>query len=817
MRSIPLAALSLLLPLGSEPAAHPLPVDGPGFEIRSTLQGSRFVTLVSAEGVVTTEYADSARPQLMRRQFIVRYQDQRLWGVDGEQRSFTRGTFAAQVERSRATLEHVARSSPPISGGTALPKPATLAVLPGHESIDGVPITPFALTMAGQRWRIWVAMSLPRPPAAMRAALASLVPADRSSAGVLAKIAGMPVVRSEIYLDGSWHPVMRTQSIKPVAVSSSAFAPPEGFREAAPRESRADSVGGTPGGYDVPAQVIRGPGPEMSNPELYVVFWGQQLNDPAHATARDELQASINDIVRPAYITPLRDYDIRSGTIKGFYSRPELPPSAIGSSNFAAISAMVYDVGFRDGAPIFWWAVGGHDPLYVLVVSSSEVDHGGWGGYHFVAFSLTHAVLPFPASLFAHDAIPWAIGKVPDGAMTMPFEGTLRREECARFRRDNPMLPWPAGIAAACNAMPGLDGGTQNLSHEIVEAASDPYVFLGWSDPGQQPFYTKSEISDICEFNPAPWDTQTIVGVTSVSTYWSNSAKACVPESRPTIQVFEPTAGQVITTATGAVVLHGYASDPVDGDVSDQITWEIDGALKGKGATVGSGVLAEGSHSLKATVRDTRGLERSSLLGFAVKRIPTTVTISSPADGDQVAAGHAIVLRGQAFVYQPGDIADNLLQWDDNGTVLGAGPTLFKPFSVVGSHPIRLSVLDAGGAITASSQVTIQVNPAAGRPQPSILITSPLANTAFQVPYGTSYSAPITFSATVVDATGNPVSLPVLWRSDVDGALGSGVTITHTLRGGYCSPFTHKITATAGGFGIGRASDTITLIVGQVC
>jgi hypothetical protein len=792
--------------------AHYSRADAPGYEITSTLQGSQLVTTASSEGMIAEHFSDPAHPQTMTRRYIVRYQDQSLWGIDGEHRTYFKTSVAAKCESARASLDHVRASSPPDTKEKALNALASLTSLSLKDRIDGIAVEAFSLVMPGQSWRLWIATSLKRPPADIRASIAQLVPVDAASLGLLAKIAGYPVLRSEFKNGTDWKIVLDTQKVRRIVMKSSDLAPPTDFRLTA-------SISGgpgsqfpmPPGGMDVPAHVVRGPGPEMSNPEVYVVVWGAKLNDPANKVGQGEIVSSLADMVRPQYTNALAQYDINSSKVEGVYHRSDLPPRAVGSSNFAAISAIVYDVGFNDGAPIFWWEVGGHDPLYVVLVIDSEVDNSGWNGYHFVAFSLTHAVLPFPVSLFAHDAIPWLISRMPDGALNMPVEGRLHRSECA-------LVPRPAGIDAACSAMPLFNTATESISHEFVETVSDPYVFMGWSDPGQQPFYKKSELADICEFNPSPWASSSVVGLTSVATYWSNTDNGCVPESRPSLTVFDPAAGAVISSASGHAVLHGFAEDPVDGDISKQITWAVDGTSKGNGATADSGALTAGSHLVTALIQDSRGLQRTVQHGFSVNSSPHKVTILSPTAASQYANNQQIVFRGQAFVFQPGDISESAIQWDDGGKVLGNGEVLFQALPDIGDHNIRLSVIGAGGQPVASTNETIHIVAAPSkRRAPSVMITSPAGGGVLFVPYGQDHSAPILFTATVTDGNGLPVSAVVSWKSDLDGQLGSGVTLSHSLHGGYCAPSIHKITVTAFNPLGGVASDSILITVGEVC
>jgi hypothetical protein len=205
---------------------------------------------------------------------------------------------------------------------------------------------------------------------------------------------------------------------------------------------------------------------------------------------------------------------------------------------------MVYDVGFNDGGPLFWWTLGGHDPIYAFLVAESSVDSSSWTGYHFLAFSLTHLVLPFPVSLFAHDGMPWLIAKVPDDALTLPFEAIFQRTKCASGGAGLPQN--------LCSAIAAMGDATQRFSHEFVEVAVDPYPFWGWLDPGKVPVWTKGELADICEGKPLPWSEKTQIASAIVPTYWSNADKACMPESRPTVKILSPVAGQVKSALRGA-------------------------------------------------------------------------------------------------------------------------------------------------------------------------------------------------------------------------------------------------------------------------
>jgi hypothetical protein len=60
------------------------------------------------------------------------------------------------------------------------------------------------------------------------------------------------------------------------------------------------------------------------------------------------------------------------------------------------------------------------------------------------------------------------------------------------------------------------------MSHEYVEAATDPFPFFGWIDPAKTPLWTESEVADICA-------SDTAVNGFTFARYWSESDDRCVP------------------------------------------------------------------------------------------------------------------------------------------------------------------------------------------------------------------------------------------------------------------------------------------------
>ena len=74
------------------------------------------------------------------------------------------------------------------------------------------------------------------------------------------------------------------------------------------------------------------------------------------------------------------------------------------------------------------------------------------------------------------------------------------------------------------------------VSHEAIEAATDPNVVMGWIDNSKfditnlTPLFTEGEAADICSgVGDVPTDPVRLDNGIMVATYWSNADNACVP------------------------------------------------------------------------------------------------------------------------------------------------------------------------------------------------------------------------------------------------------------------------------------------------
>jgi hypothetical protein len=474
------------------------------------------------------------------------------------------------------------------------------------------------------------------------------------------------------------------------------------------------------------------------------------------------------------------------------------PPSSLsGAGGVFQIGAFVINESYTSSAPTFWWSVGGHDPIYAIYVPESIVSPPGdaWDGYHFMAPTGADAILPFPVNLFAHDWLPWTISLVQDDALTLPAEGTLHRDDC-----DN-----GAALSFCGAVLDDFDEATESASHELVEAASDPYPFFAWFDPTKFPPWTAGEISDICE-EATPWGDSTVVGSTSVSTYWSNSDNACVPASLPSITITSPSDGAVVTWQAGGAeeFVSAVTSDPISGTITP-VFWSVDGGPPQAVSFVTG--LSLGAHTITATATDVENHSVSASVHVTVVAQAPTATILAPASGATITAG-LVALRGAGSDPQDGTLPDSALSWSVDGVSAGTGQVAAATVTV-GDHVVTLTVKDSAGLTGTAASV---VHVVASNGLPTVVITSPANNDGETDP-----SVPVTFTCAAVDGSGNPIpNANISWTDDITGFLGTGATIRATLSGTKTTVDFHHITVTATDAQGNRATDTITYWTGQI-
>ncbi len=709
---------------------------------------------------------------------LIRYRDRHLFLLDPGRRLYDSVSLASTVSSYTKELKASAKGQPserlPARPGTKAPAGQAPLKLPAAKlrplklttRIHGVRVRAYLLRSGSLRQRLWYATALPRPPAAVRALLAKS--ATGSGAASLGRVASSQNGRVPLRIDNphgkGWRTALKTTSIRRRAIAASSLRPPRGYKERAlldTTQTKKQATASTVPAFPIRCGIVVACGPISSHPDLWAFYWGTKFK------ARTDFVSSINralhnfvgdefaDPFSQNFWGPLAQYGVGRGRFLGYDIVNENPDDSVGSWNFFDIDAFIITHRFGSDAPNYWWRWSDHDPIMAIFVDSSEVDSGGWGGYHF--FTPTEGLLLAAA---AHVNMPWFIVKVPSLAS----------------------IPLDRGSPAYLSA---LDTTTERASHEFVETATDPYPFTSWADPLKEPIWEKGEIGDICEASVgsiAPYATNTRVlkNSTAFSTFWSTADNACMPQSRPSLTLDSPSTGSSFSWG-GQVTFIATADDLFDGRVTDpqyQWTSDRDGPI-GTGRILNKTTLSPGTHTISVRVTNSQGGTRTAgPVTISVVVQPPTVRIDGPADGSAFAADQKINFRGSAFDGKDGDIGPSAT-WSVDGIAVGSGASLLQhQISTQGAHTIALSATNSGG-ITRSASTHVTIGPPTGKP--SVLITSPpLASDATDRYFGPGEV--LTFSATA-DAQG-VATIPdsgYVWTDSVDGLLGTGPTIQHTL------------------------------------
>lgn len=200
------------------------------------------------------------------------------------------------------------------------------------------------------------------------------------------------------------------------------------------------------------------------SPSIHNLFWDSDWN--AHnpgAPTSGQLDAFTSVLVSSHYLDQAGEYGVGGASFSGSHGSSIFcpPPNPGGKAEFIEILHWVScEVSFDPFSPIpgLFPAITGvpkadDNSLYVVYLPrETEVIEGGcdsFSAYHFFsAVPTVHfEVVPFP---------PFVVPIV--GPQTFAF----------------------ALVATKCNDAPLLDSITQSATHEIVEAATDPLVGLGW-------------------------------------------------------------------------------------------------------------------------------------------------------------------------------------------------------------------------------------------------------------------------------------------------------------------------------------------------
>lgn len=176
-----------------------------------------------------------------------------------------------------------------------------------------------------------------------------------------------------------------------------------------------------------------------------------------------------------------------------------------------------------------------------------------------------------------------------------------------------------------------------------------------------------------------------------------------------------------------------------------------------------------------------------------------TATISAPATGASFVTGEEIGFEGSGEDPEDGALRGGALVWtSDLDGEIGTGTSFTRSDLTAGEHIITLTATDSEGASGADAVSIAVTEP------PSASIEAPADGAT------TWEGNEITFEATAADAEGEPLTGEALeWRSDRDGSLGTGETVTHDD----LSPGDHEITLTASDARGGEATVGVSISV----
>jgi Bacterial Ig domain len=760
---------------------------------------------------------------------IIRYRGERLTLLDPIHRTYQVLALASAIHSYDAELRVLAKAQPstelPPAPGTAktaagqekLKAPAArLTPLRQYERIGPVRARAYLLRQGTLQERIWYAAALPGPPQSVRGMLVQAL--GSSGSGPLGRVLRAHASQIPLRIDEragkKWRSVLRTTSIVRRRLTAHTLARPRGYRvtgllaqaQAVPASTvRRDDVPGSPvrcgallitgvlGCTSLGAELTGLAGPISEHPAVWAYYWGDAFKD--HLDYVSALNHGLENMVgdqfadpsSPNFWEPLAQYGVHQGSFLGDTVVDDNPAPSVGSWDIFDVEWFILSHRWGSDAPHYWWRWSSQDPIFAIFIDGSQVENSPWAGYH--AFAVTEGIL---FSFLVHPAMPFFIIKTP------ALSGIGHDRDAPAFEN-------------------AVDIATERASHEFVEAATDPYPFTSWADPLKEPIWDDGEIADICQVgSSAPWAKNTRLAPygTAVEPYWSNDDQACVPKAQPDVTIVQPQAGGTYPWDS-QVPFEVTTNDLFDnGPVADSaITWNDDvaGAGFGHGSAFGDTKLTPGDHHISVTAVDSQEGERTvGPITIHVVVEPPHVEIDHPADGTTFGNDQTISFRGEAIDPEQGDIGPSAT-WSLDGTSIGTGAALLEyKIATPGTHTLTLSATNGGGA-TSSASITVHVVPGTGAP--SVSITSPPDNT--NVAAGT----PITFTASATTASGATIpDADISWTDDLDGALGTGHTITTTLTGSGCQIYVHHVTVTATDTGNGQsATDEVTVNDGGIC
>ena len=241
--------------------------------------------------------------------------------------------------------------------------------------------------------------------------------------------------------------------------------------------------------------------------------------------------------------------------------------------------------------------------------------------------------------------------------------------------------------------------------------------------------------------------------------------------SPPVPIIISPSHGDIFST-WDTVTFTGSANDAEDGNLSNNLEWysDLDGSL-GTGANIFVSNLSPGTHVITAQVIDSDGNRRAANIAIVVSDDgPPRVTILSPTGSSLVfEEGESIGFAATASDNE-GDLSANLAWIDESGAPIGYGSSFSKSDLGAGTHTITAYVYDSDGN-RGEDVIVVEIIP---NTPPIVTIITPVDEDSFE--QGES----IIFSGTAVDTKDGDLSAELIWKSNIDGSIGSGASFSKT-------------------------------------
>jgi hypothetical protein len=368
-------------------------------------------------------------------------------------------------------------------------------------------------------------------------------------------------------------------------------------------------------------------GAVLANPKIHNVYmdtkWDSD-NPDATTTDIDGFTASLANSI---YFTSASEsYGVGAASFTGSNEASILCPTPIvaGITDFFAISAWMQCMTAPSPIPFTGTVSGipapdGNTVYAVYLPSVTQINDavisscGDFDAYHFFGktgvWELVFTPLPTPLLVpqnFAYTVVPM---------------------DCA------------AQVSTKLD-IPLLEAVSDLVSHELIEASTDPIILTGWIENSLAGFnediLMDGEAADICEVKDAP-----AVQLTNgplVSAYWSNHDNACVPivDTTPpvTTALLSPMPNVAGWNSTD-VTLMFTSTDNAGGTGVQEIHFTLAGAQGGSSIVSGGSasvtISTEGSTVVTFFAIDNAGnQEVPKTLTVEIDRTPPSVTCGSP-------------------------------------------------------------------------------------------------------------------------------------------------------------------------------------------